>query len=328
MDKTIIGVLAGHEDPTRHNQLVEILNDTLSDESMWRILEENYQFMFTGGTFARIVAKTRDEWNTVRPEIAQKLVKMTTVLPGYLEGGVVLLSYMIVQRHCTILWAFLMPSATSLHNPDNGALLRLCDICHTKTLMNRGSVEWWLKHELKSDEKANPQPFPVVLEIPRVDKRFIPSTESYEGISASTIKLPSRTDFHYPDAAKDRTIALIAHDGMKDRMVDFVVDNERQLGMYKAVLATGTTGALVRDATRALGDKLHRYYSGPKGGDIEIATEILAGLCHDVIFFVDPINPHPHMDDIRVVIGSCMIQEYVQMLKNERHARAWISHVN
>jgi methylglyoxal synthase len=68
---------------------------------------------------------------------------------------------------------------------------------------------------------------------------------------------------------------------------------------------------------------VHIYHSGPKGGDIEVATEIIFGRCHVVIFLIDPLKPHPHLDDIRVILGAGMMQD-VEMLTNERQAREWM----
>jgi methylglyoxal synthase len=129
------------------------------------------------------------------------------------------------------------------------------------------------------------------------------------------------------DKLGEITIALIAHDDMKDRMVEFAVDYERELALFKRILTTGTTGKVVEDAAPLLKGKVVRRNSGPKGGDVEIAAEILYGYCHVVVFFVDPLHAQPHVDDIRVVFGACMTQESVRMLTNERHAREWMDRV-
>ena len=125
------------------------------------------------------------------------------------------------------------------------------------------------------------------------------------------------------------TIALIAHDDMKSRMVEFAIDFEPELSLFARILTTGTTGRQVTDAVPKLEKekKIYRYHSGPKGGDIEIATEILLGRCHVVVFFVDPLHPHPHIEDIRVVFGACMIRDQVRMLTNEMQAREWMGRV-
>ena len=322
-NKTIIGILTGHEEPSRNNSLVEVLNSAFSDPCIKNELMEHYQFVFTGGTFNRCIAGQGGRgWNCVADKHKNDIAHISTVLPPYLKGGVILLSYLVVQRKCRILWAFLSDTATTLQNPDNGAMLRLCDICHTKKLMNAGSVQRWLENQMSSDWRGSGFPSPIDITVERANKTFVRKTDQHGKVKADTIL---QEDFSYPDRINERVLALIAHDGMKDRMVDFAIDFDRQLSGYKSILATGTTGSVLASSTRHMGKKIHRYYSGPKGGDIEIATEILAGTCHDVVFFIDPINPHPHMDDIRVVIGSCMIQEYVQMVTNENHARSWMT---
>jgi len=122
------------------------------------------------------------------------------------------------------------------------------------------------------------------------------------------------------------TIALIAHNEMKNRMVEFAVDHEHELNQFGTILATGTTGREVCAATsRDITKKMVRHHSGPKGGDIEIATAVLLDHCDIVIFFVDPLSPHPHIDDIRVVFQACMVSDRVVMITNEMHAREFMS---
>jgi methylglyoxal synthase len=128
-----------------------------------------------------------------------------------------------------------------------------------------------------------------------------------------------------PKEFKDMTIALIAHNEMKTRMVEFAVDHEQELNKFGTILATGTTGREVAGSTTSLLKKMVRHHSGPKGGDIEIATAILAGQCDVVIFFIDPLSPHPHIDDIRVVFQACMVSDRVVMITNEMHAREFMS---
>jgi len=132
----------------------------------------------------------------------------------------------------------------------------------------------------------------------------------------------------FPAKFEDMTIALIAHDIMKKNMVSFCVDHEWELRKFGQILATGTTGQEVASNTsKVIERKIFRYHSGPKGGDIEIATEILLGRCHMVIFFIDPLNPHPHIDDIRCVFEACMVRDKVIIITNEKHAREFMNRV-
>jgi len=88
-------------------------------------------------------------------------------------------------------------------------------------------------------------------------------------------------------------IALIAHDGKKAEMVSFVL-------RYKEVLescelyATGTTGQHIEDA----GYKINKLFSGPLGGDAQIATMVAEDKLDLVIFFRDPLDKHPHEPDV------------------------------
>jgi methylglyoxal synthase len=68
-------------------------------------------------------------------------------------------------------------------------------------------------------------------------------------------------------------------------------------------------------------------HTGPLGGDIEIATEVLYGHCDVVVFFRDPQSPHPHIEDIRTLFAACMRTRDVLMFTNEEHARDWMKEV-
>jgi len=320
--RAIVGILAGHEESQPNDELVKCIVWLLSDRKLSDEVLAHYQFLFTGGTFHRCFRDRKKDFTGLPEGALDRFLEITTVLPGYLEGGVVLLSQLLVRRRCSILWPFLSPTSTYLQNPDNGALLRLADYCHAKKLMNSGSVRTWLRYESDKDQALRSKQ-EVPLHLQTFGGKSIHSKQEPD---QKYRRIIAKADEHYPPVGK-RTIALIAHDQMKNRMIDFAVDYESQLAKYDRILATGTTGSRVRDATRDLSDKIHRCYSGPKGGDIEIAVEVLAGDCHDVVFFIDAVNPHPHMDDIRVVIGACMVRSHVQMLTNERHARAWMDNV-
>lgn len=329
--KTLIAALASHDDPGVNNSLARLF-ETLHDSSA--NLLRDFHFVITGGTFKRILAR---DANTpgVEPvsdrEGARSLLRAnTTCLPPREKGGVTLLSYLIVERQCEAIWPFFTPLTGHWLTPENLALMRLCDLWHVKRLMNTGSVEEWFKEEARTDVNRNRQPWPPAFYLaddtePTCEAERLPGG-GWE-IKPAPPEMP-RTDAGDPDFRK-MTIALIAHDEMKSRMVEFAIDYERELSIFHRILTTGTTGRQVKDATPKLGKgrQIHLYHSGPKGGDIEIATEVLLGGCHVVVFFVDPLHPHPHIEDIRVVFGACMIRDQVRMLTNEMQAREWMGRV-
>ena len=100
-----------------------------------------------------------------------------------------------------------------------------------------------------------------------------------------------------------KTIAMIAHDGKKADMVAFATFNREKLAAYHLV-ATETTGRLLRDK---VGLQVEILLSGPQGGDAQIAARVAQGDVEGVIFFVDPLNAHPHDPDIQGLLRVCNV---------------------
>ncbi|WP_026475949.1 methylglyoxal synthase [Alkaliphilus transvaalensis] len=96
-------------------------------------------------------------------------------------------------------------------------------------------------------------------------------------------------------------IALIAHDQKKDSMVNFVIAYENILKDHN-LFATGTTGKKIMEAT---GLKVHRFQSGPYGGDQQIGAKIAENEMDMVIFLRDPMAAQPHEPDIQALIRLC-----------------------
>lgn len=100
-----------------------------------------------------------------------------------------------------------------------------------------------------------------------------------------------------------KTIALIAHDGKKADMVAFATFNREKLSGYH-LIATATTGELMRNK---VGLEVEILLSGPRGGDAQIAAHVAEGEVAGVIFFVDPLNAHPHDPDIQGLLRVCNV---------------------
>jgi len=318
--KTLIGIFASYDSITKNNQLVKIIEKLYE---MRRKTLESFHFIFTGGTFNRVVLGSDvDKGITpVKKDVRDFLLKNSTRIPTRREGGITMLANFVVNRQCRIIWPFLDPGEPHWFNQENLALMRLCDVWKVKRLMNSGSVMSWFKDEAPRDIKWNQEPVPPVLKFPDGDQL---NPTSYSARDSAGKYTYLNLEFNRKGAPeKPNTIALIAHDDMKTRMIDFAVEYQRELSDFGRILATGTTG---RDVIEATGGnlKVTRCQSGPKGGDIQIATEILANRCEYVVFFVDPLHPHPHAEDIRVVLGACMIHDQVRMFTNEVQAREWI----
>jgi methylglyoxal synthase len=99
-------------------------------------------------------------------------------------------------------------------------------------------------------------------------------------------------------------IALIAHDRKKDEMVNFVIAYEHVLKPHH-LYATGTTGQRIMDAT---GLSVHRFMSGPLGGDQQIGALVAQNLMDLIIFLRDPLMAQPHEPDITALLRLCDVQ--------------------
>lgn len=100
-------------------------------------------------------------------------------------------------------------------------------------------------------------------------------------------------------------IALIAHDKKKDDLVELVVEYKDTLAKHN-LFATGTTGGRVVDAT---GLDVHRFKSGPLGGDQQIGAFISDQKIDYVIFVRDPLTAQPHEPDVSALLRLCDVYE-------------------
>lgn len=116
-----------------------------------------------------------------------------------------------------------------------------------------------------------------------------------------------------------RKIALVAHDGRKQEMLEWVKYNIDKLAQYN-LFATGTTGKLiesigekqVRTGAFSFEDdsfeeviergplygKVTKLLSGPLGGDQQIGAMIAEGKIDCLIFFCDNLITQGHQQDV------------------------------
>jgi methylglyoxal synthase len=102
-----------------------------------------------------------------------------------------------------------------------------------------------------------------------------------------------------------RNVALIAHDNLKPAMVEWArihLDQLRRMNLF----ATGTTGARIE---AELGLSVTKFKSGPLGGDQQIGAKIAEGELDLVIFFWDPLAPHPHDVDVKALLRIAAVYD-------------------
>ncbi|MEP6805741.1 MAG: methylglyoxal synthase [Flavobacterium sp.] len=118
-------------------------------------------------------------------------------------------------------------------------------------------------------------------------------------------------------------IAIIAHDGKKADMVQFLSKNKTLLLQENIrLIATGTTGSKAVNA----GFKVKRMLSGPMGGDAQIAARVAEGKTQMVFFFKDPLASHAHEVDINMLIRVCDVHN-VPLATNEASAQLLLNAV-
>jgi methylglyoxal synthase len=105
-----------------------------------------------------------------------------------------------------------------------------------------------------------------------------------------------------------KRIALVAHDNCKKDLTEWTEWNWSVLLNHR-LICTGTTGRLVEealsrkiDAEHPLKHRIVKLKSGPFGGDQQLGAMIADGKIDILIFFWDPMEPHPHDVDVKALL--------------------------
>lgn len=104
---------------------------------------------------------------------------------------------------------------------------------------------------------------------------------------------------------KQKRIALIAHDSMKQSLVDWV-DANKDILKGHFLCGTGTTARLIAEKT---GLPVKGFNSGPLGGDQQIGSRIAEGAIDFMIFFWDPLAAQPHDPDVKALLRIAVVYD-------------------
>ena len=102
-----------------------------------------------------------------------------------------------------------------------------------------------------------------------------------------------------------KVIALIAHDGKKQQMVEWARANAEALQNFE-LCGTGNTSRRVAEAT---GLNVKSYLSGPLGGDQQIGAHVAEGSVDAIIFLCDPLTAQPHDPDVRALLRIAVVYD-------------------
>ncbi|SFR80566.1 methylglyoxal synthase [Anaeromicropila populeti] len=112
-------------------------------------------------------------------------------------------------------------------------------------------------------------------------------------------------DYIYFTIPKQKHIALIAHDNMKQELVAWAERNKDILKNH-FLCGTGTTARLIAEKT---GLPVKAYNSGPLGGDQQIGSRIVEGNIDFAVFFWDPLESQPHDPDVKALLRIAVVYD-------------------
>ena len=110
-----------------------------------------------------------------------------------------------------------------------------------------------------------------------------------------------------------KRIALVAHDNCKKDLMEWTAWNWEVILNHK-LTCTGTTGKRVEETLlKKLGEggqlkhPIVKLQSGPLGGDQQLGSLISQGKIDVIIFFWDPMQPHPHDVDVKALLRIAVL---------------------
>ena len=111
-----------------------------------------------------------------------------------------------------------------------------------------------------------------------------------------------------------RCLALVSHNNMKDSMRQFVLANKNVLKKFR-LTGTNTTMSMLK---QVFGDDPEVVYgpackSGPLGGDAQLVAMAVSGQVGGCIFFIDPMDAHPHSADIECLVRQGNVHNLLMM---------------
>ncbi len=114
---------------------------------------------------------------------------------------------------------------------------------------------------------------------------------------------------------KVKNMALVAHDNRKKDLVEWVEWNY-QILLDHNLICTGTTGLMIEtvikqkletENSESTLKSITKLRSGPLGGDQQLGAMITEGKIDVLIFFWDPMEPHPHDVDVKALLRIAVV---------------------
>jgi len=274
----------------------------------WRTLE-NYCIFATEGTYSDVFETQLSTTKRIK-DPSRKPLSVVRLRPGK-EGGITDMADLVERDeqdsdHVSTLIFVVEAKDNEDWVPEDRSLLRTAIRNNIVLLKTRLSAEVWAAFEQHSI-----------------------------GLAASQTTPRNRSRLHVnPPHPFDESevLALIAHDGTKLALCEWVVRHAKLLGKLGRIITTGHTGDRVSRYLRASEIKSTSVVPGrpgPEGGDVKIAKLASDNECRHIMFFVDAKTPHPHEADIQHLLRVCSYDKVAVNLRlTEAGATSWIEGVS
>lgn len=130
---------------------------------------------------------------------------------------------------------------------------------------------------------------------------------------------------------QQESIALIAHDALKQNMLQIAEQHFTLLDQFEHRYATGTTGSLLNQlAQRIKGEQagrnwVHPFLSGPMGGDAQIAELVLERKIRRIVFLEDPHVARQHEADIQLLERAARtVTDFALVVSDGEGSERWL----
>jgi len=134
-----------------------------------------------------------------------------------------------------------------------------------------------------------------------------------EGLEEQEIDMDPEFDSMFKPADM-RLLALVSHNNMKASMKQFVLANMQVLKKFR-LTGTNTTMSMLREVFGNDPDVIYgpSCKSGPLGGDAQLVAMAVTGQLGGCIFFIDPMDAHPHSADIECLVRQGNVHNILMM---------------
>lgn len=335
--KTYIAIVSSHDSEEGNKNLKLFLEKVYNN---YRNNIKDYGFLFTGGTFHRIITGEDDNGRyRVGSKVKKFFEERSVYLPRFSNGGNTLLSTLIIEKKVSIIWSFFYPSSSHLSSFENRTLLRLCGVHHVKQLDTPHAIIDWIRDESERDLDRNHQPHPLSIVLRTDDKprnRIFIEAKNHDdcpflGKELEEEKIPFEEDLErmineekVEEDVVRWNVAICASGKLEDRLIEVIRDHEREFKAFQKLVTTHDFAKKLMSEIPGFENNLYQYHTNHDGGFIELATEVLFRKCNALIIFSEDDQSNIYRDDLRVLRDSAKINQEVRLIPEETDARDWL----